>query len=155
MLLDFLTSFVMLLATLILQIAVLHYFYMFLILAGIYIIVTRKKITLEKELNTHISEKHPEQKTRRANIIRFYVLQMTLSILMCMVLYAGIVRYSYKGIDHVKNVRVVALETEAVLKEVSASAPEILKKYNEWKTSSQDSSMEDWINSERKRNDIK
>ena len=95
-----------------LQIEVLHYVYMFLILAGIFIIVTRKKITLEKELNTHISENHPEQKIRFANNTRLYLLQMTLSILMALVFTAGIFRYSFKEIDPVNNVRVVASETE-------------------------------------------
>lgn len=96
----------------------IYYVYLFLSLAGIFIIVTLKKMALENEINKHISEAHPEQKARRDNNIRLYVLQMTLSILMAMVFTIGIFRYSYKEIEPVTNVSVVASETEDISNDI-------------------------------------
>lgn len=96
------------LVKLFLEIETLQYLYIFLSLMGLFIIVTRKKMALEAvspgyEVTNRIKDfrdtdhvgMHPEQTEKQSSRTRLYLLQMTLSILMSLVVSAGVFRYAF------------------------------------------------------------
>lgn len=74
---------------------VLHYFYIFLSLLGVFIIVTRKMMTLEDEIGQY-TRKHPERTEKMSSYSRLRAMQITFGILLVLVTVAGMFRM---GVD--------------------------------------------------------
>lgn len=74
----------------------LHYFYLFLSLLGLFIIVTRRKMKVEDELRNPVQiSNHPEQKSQKSKYLRLIILQFTISILMALTTVAGVFRFAF------------------------------------------------------------